>query len=77
LEDLVFRLSLELPIEKSINIVQKLNVSDMSSFKNNTAKYGSKIKPYLEKIDDDIDEKSLSVILNMIKEIKEEEDICV
>jgi hypothetical protein len=61
LEDLVFRLSLELPIEKSKNIVQKLNVSDMSSFKNNTAMF--------------IDKKSLSVILNMIKEINKEEDI--
>jgi hypothetical protein len=83
LEDLVFRLSLELPIHESINIVQQLNVSDMSSFKSKIAKYGDINKLKLEKIEDIEKEitmegdanRILSVILNMIKEINEDEQI--
>jgi hypothetical protein len=83
LEDLVFRLSLELPIHESENIVNKLGVTDMTSFKNKTAKYGLINVPHSGKIID-IQEnitmegdanKILSVILDMREKIKEDEQI--
>jgi len=84
LEDLVFRLSLAgLPIHECVNIVQKLEVSDLRSFKNKTAKYGSINEPHSGKINDvqknitmegDAN-RILRVILDMRKKIKEDEQI--
>lgn len=83
LEDLVFRLSLELPIHESETIVNKLEVTDMKSFKNKTTKYGLINVPHSGKIID-IQEnitregdanKILSVILDMREKINEDEEI--
>jgi hypothetical protein len=83
LEDLVFRLSLAgLPIHESVNIVNKLGVTDMRSFKNKTAEFSYRStteRRKLEIIKDNItregDAEKIKIAIDSIREeIRREEE---
>jgi len=83
LEDLVFRLSLAgLPIHESVNIVKKLDVSDLISFEYKTDEFSfrstteqKKIEIIKDKITREGNANKISIAIDSIrKEIREEEE---